>query len=137
MKFIKITIMLAYLLNTSDLLAQSPVLTPGKLETATIGGQDVTFKTTHAYGKVTVYSPSIIRVRLDKQPLGRDFSYAVVGEQQKTKTSITQDDEVITITTDSLKVILKKQPFSVAFYTPDGKLINEDEKGLTTSWAGH
>jgi len=128
--------MLAYLLNMSDLLAQTPVLTPGKLETVTIGEQDITFKTTHAYGKVTVYSPSIIRVRLDKQALGRDFSYAVVGEPHKTKTSITQNDEAITITTDSLKVVLKKQPFSVAFYTTDGKLINEDEQGLNTSWVG-
>ncbi len=136
MKFIKITLMLACLLNIPDLMAQSPVLTPGNLETVTIGEQDIAFKTTNAYGKVTIYSPSIIRVRLDKKPIEGNFSYAVVGEPQKTHAHITQDDEEITITTDSLKAIVKKQPFSIAFYTPDGKLINEDEHGLTTSWVG-
>jgi alpha-glucosidase len=54
--------------------------------------QDIAFKTTNAYGKIIVYSPSIIRVRLDKKPITGDFSYAVVGEPQKTKTSITQND---------------------------------------------
>ena len=128
--------MLACLLNIPDLMAQSPVLTPGNLETVTIGEQDIAFKTTNAYGKVTIYSASIVRVRLDKKPIEGNFSYAVVGEPQKTHAHITQDDEEIIITTDSLKAIVKKQPFSIAFYTPDGKLINEDEHGLTTSWVG-
>ena len=136
MKFITITLMLACLLNIPDLMAQSPVLTPGNLETVTIGEQDIAFKTTNAFGKVTIYTPSIIRVRLDKKPIEGNFSYAVVGEPQKTHAHITQDDEEIIITTDSLKAIVKKQPFSIAFYTPDGKLINEDEHGLTTSWVG-
>ncbi|HTE02036.1 MAG TPA: TIM-barrel domain-containing protein [Mucilaginibacter sp.] len=136
MRFIKITFILACLFNMTNTMAQSPVLVPGNLESATIGEQDITFKTANAYGKVTVYSPSIIRVRLNKEALGRDFSYAVVGQLQKTKTSITQDNEAITVITDSLKVVLKKQPFSIAFYTSDGKLINEDEQGLNTSWAG-
>jgi len=136
MKFFSITLMLACLLNIPDLMAQSPVLTPGTIENVTIGEQDIAFKTTYAYGKVTIYSPSIIRVRLDKKPIEGNFSYAVVGEPQKTHTRITQDGEEITIITDSLKAIIKKEPFSIAFYTPDGKLINEDEHGLTTSWVG-
>ena len=128
--------MLAYLLNVPRVMAQSPVVTPGNIEAVTIGEQDIAFKTTNAFGNVSVYNPSIIRVRMDKQPLGRNFSYAVIGEPQKTHTVITQNDEEITIVTDSLKAIIKKQPFSIAFYTPGGELINEDEHGLTTSWAG-
>jgi alpha-glucosidase len=136
MKFIKITIMLAYLLNMPRVMAQSPVSSPGNLETVVIGQQDIAFKTTNAYGHITVYSPSIIRVRLDKKPIEGDFSYAVVGEPQQTKTSIIQNDETITLITDSVKAVIQKHPYSIAFYTPDGKLINEDEHGLTTSWVG-
>ena len=62
--------MLAYLLNVPRVMAQSPVVTPGNIEAVTIGEQDIAFKTTNAFGNVSVYSPSIIRVRLDKQPLG-------------------------------------------------------------------
>src|SRR5476651_897780 len=122
MKFIKITFILSYLLNMPRLMAQTPVLMPGNLETVIIGSQDVAFKTTHAYGNITVYSPSIIRVRLDKKPIEGDFSYAVVGKPQKTKTGIIQNDETITLVTDSLKVIIYKSPFRIACYTPGGDL---------------
>jgi alpha-glucosidase len=128
--------MLAYLLNVPRVMAQSPVTTPGNVEEVTITGQDIAFKTTHAFGNISVYSPSIIRVRLDKQPIGRNFSYAVVGEPQKVHVAITQNNDAITIVTDSLKAVIQKQPYSIAFYTPGGELINEDEHGLTTSWAG-
>ncbi|MDB5144621.1 MAG: yicI 1 [Mucilaginibacter sp.] len=136
MKYIKITFLLACVLSMPRLMAQSPVLTPGNFEKVTIGDQDITFKTTNAYGKITAYSPSIIRVRLDKKPLSTDFSYAVTGTPQKTKVSITQTDDAITVLTDSLKAVIQKKPFSVAFYTTDGKLISQDEQGLGTSWIG-
>lgn len=136
MRFFKTIFILTCFFNIPRLMAQSIVLSPGNLENVAIDKQNITFKTTNAYGKITVYSPSIIRVRLDKQALGRDFSYAVVGELQKTKVNITQDNDAITVLTDSLKLVIRKQPFAVAFYTPDGKLINEDEPGLTTSWVG-
>jgi alpha-glucosidase len=136
MKFFKKALILAFVSNITCLMAQTPILSPGNLETVTIGEQNISFKTTNAYGNVAVYSPSIIRVRLDKQLLGADFSYAVVGTPQKTKTNITQTAEEIDIVTDSVKAVIKKNPFSIAFFTPDGKLINEDEPGLTTSWAG-
>jgi alpha-glucosidase len=133
MKFIKLTVILTCILN-SCLMAQSPVLAPGNVETVTIGQQDVAFKTTSAYGNVIIYSPSIIRVRLDKKPIGRDFSYAVVGKPLQTKTTITQNDVSITLVTDSVTAIIQKKPFSITFYTLDGKVINQDETGLTTSW---
>lgn len=137
MKFNKITLTLAFIFTITHLVAQSPVLTTGNVETVTIGEQEITFKTTNAFGMVTVYSPSIIRIRLDKNPLKGDFSYAVVGKSQKTKTTITQDNAEITLVTDSVKAIIHKQPYSITFYTPDGKIINEEDLGLTTSWVGN
>ena len=133
---VKITILFISLLNITQLVAQSPVLSPGNIETIEINGQSLSFKTTNAYGKIAVYSPSIIRVRLDKKPIGRDFSYAVTGTPQKTKTSVTQSDESVIIITDSLKLMIFKKPFRIAYYTSGGQLINQDEQGLSTSWIG-
>jgi len=113
----------------------NPVLSPGNITAATINGQKVTFTTEHAQGELVVYSPSIIRVRLDKK-LGRDFSYAVVGKPIDTKVSISQTEQEITITTDSLKAKITKKPYTVTFLTLEGKVISEDEKGLNTSWVG-
>jgi alpha-glucosidase len=134
MKFIKNILVLVFILSASKTMAQSPVLSVGNIETASVSEQSIAFKTTNAYGKIIVYSPSVIRVRLDKKPIGRDFSYAVIATPQKTKTSITQNADAITVVTDSLKAVIYKKPFRVAYFTLDGQVINQDEPGLSPSW---
>ncbi|WP_158797095.1 glycoside hydrolase family 31 protein [Pedobacter sp. L105] len=131
------TICQLLLLSLFPLLSQaqsSPVTGAGNITAVAIKGQTVTFTTEHAQGEITVYSPSIVRVRLDKKALGRDFSYAVIAKPVETKVVVTQNDQEITITTDSLKAEITKKPYSITFFTPDGKIISQDEKGLTTSW---
>ncbi len=113
---------------------QGPVTNIGNVTNVQTDKQKITIKTTNANAEITVYTPSVIRVRIDNKPLKPDFSYAVVGKVLPVKTDITQNDNEIDIVTDSLKAVIQKKPFSVAFYTTDGKLINEDERGLTTTW---
>ncbi len=50
--------------------------------------------------------------------------------------TLTQSDQAILFHTDSLKVRITKRPFSISFYTPDDRPINEDETGLATSRIG-
>jgi len=114
--------------------AQSPVKGIGKVTGAVISDQTINITTDNAYERITVYSANIIRVRIDKKKLADDFSYAVISQPQKVKTAITQNVQEITIVTDSLKAVIKKAPFAIIFYTPNGDVINEDETGLTTSW---
>jgi alpha-glucosidase len=106
----------------------------GNVKSATINGQQVSLITDNAYAQVTVYSPSVIRVRIDKKMLGDDFSFAVIAQPQKTKANISQTDQDITIVTDSVKAVISKMPFSVNFTTLDGKVISQDETNLITSW---
>ncbi|GAB3914089.1 glycoside hydrolase family 31 protein [Mucilaginibacter boryungensis] len=112
----------------------SPVKSVGNVRNVTINGQQINITTDNAFAEVTVYSPNIIRVRMDKQQLPADFSYAVIAQPQKTKATISQTQSEVTIVTDSLKATITKSPFAVTFYTTDGKIINQDETGLTTSW---
>ncbi|RZK41078.1 MAG: DUF4968 domain-containing protein [Pedobacter sp.] len=112
----------------------NPILVSGDIKSISIANQKVSFQTDNAHGEIIVYSPSIIRVRLDKKPLVKDFSYAVVMQPQKTNVGITQNETEIVLQTDSLKAVVSKKPFRVTFYTPNGKLINDDEKGLQNSW---
>ncbi|GHA55315.1 glycoside hydrolase family 31 protein [Pontibacter akesuensis] len=114
-----------------------PVNRIGKVSNVTINGQQVNITTDeNEHVQVQVYSPSVVHVRMDKKPLGENFSYAVVGKPKQTKANITQDNDAITITTDSLVTRISKNPFAIAFLTKDGKVINRDEEGLTTSWIG-
>ncbi len=112
----------------------SPVKNAGNITGVKIQDQQVTVKTDHAYARIAVYNANVIRVRVDKQLLGPDFSFAVVARPRKTRVNISQTNAEITIETDSLKVRIQKKPFSIAFYTPDGQVINEDETGLGVSW---
>ena len=108
----------------------------GNVRSVQISGNAVNITTDNAYIAATVYTPSIIRIRMDKKPFAKDQSYAVISEPQKGNTGISQSADDITILTDSLKAVIQKKPYSIAFYTHDGRVINEDEKGLATSWVG-
>jgi alpha-glucosidase len=113
-----------------------PVKPVGAVESVAVASNQVRLTTEHAHVEVTVYSPSVIRVRMDKQPLGRDFSYAVVAKPQQAGASITQNEREIVIATGQLTARIAKQPFALTFTTPDGKVISQDEPGLSTSWIG-
>jgi len=130
----------AYTITITALLAvtasYAQVKEPGNVTAVQKEAQGVKITTANAFAEVTVYSASTIRVRIDKQPLAADFSYAVIARPETVKTSITESDKEIVLQTDSLKTVISKQPFSVAFYTPAGEVINQDETGLNTSWTG-
>ena len=135
-KYLGLALFFSLFLFRTGFCQRSPVTTVGNVVDVKTDQQKITLKTNNAYAEITVYTPSVIRVRIDNQPLGPDFSYAVVGKIIPAKVNITQNEHEIIVLTDSVKAIIEKAPFSVAFYTPDGQVINEDEKGLTTSWAG-
>ncbi len=131
----KNTILNALLLLSISCFAQMPIET-GKVKSAIINGQKINITTDNATVEVSVYSASIVRIRMDKKKLADDFSYAVIAKPNTVKTNITQDANSIQIVTDSLKANISKNPFSITFTTVDGKIINQDETGLNTSWIG-
>ncbi|RFS23497.1 DUF4968 domain-containing protein [Chitinophaga silvatica] len=116
------------------LQAQQPVKKIGNITKVNITGQQIKITAENAFAEISIYSPSVVRVRIDKQPLNKDFSYAVVASPIPTKFNTQQTQKDLTITTDSLQLQISKSPFAIRFLTPDGKVINEDEEGLTTSW---
>ncbi|MGZ3754370.1 MAG: glycoside hydrolase family 31 protein [Mucilaginibacter sp.] len=130
--FCSIPILFVFILQNAS--AQSPVKGFGRVLNVTINGQTVDLVSDNAFARITAYSANVIRVRIDKQQLAKDFSYAVIAAPQKTKVSITQNAQEIDMVTDSLKAVIKKTPFAITFYNKDGEVINEDETGLTTSW---
>lgn len=116
--------------------AAQPVKTPGKVTAVNIKGQQVSITTQNAHALITAYSPSVIRVRMDKKPLEKDFSYAVIAQPQAFVPHVTQNGEAVRIETDSLVARIGKNPFSITFCTKSGEVINADEPGLGTSWIG-
>jgi alpha-glucosidase len=124
------------LLATCQLALAQPVRPIGSVQAVDIDGQQVRLRTENAWIELTVYSDAVVRVRIDKRKPARDFSYSVVAKPQSSRATISQDAAQLTIATPALKVLVAKQPFAITFTTPDGKVINQDEPGLTTSWIG-
>ncbi len=116
--------------------AAEPVRDVGEVRAVEVHGQQVRLHAAGGEVELTVYSPSVIRVRIDKQPLGRDFSYAVVAKPLDSRIGVTQNAQEVLITTDALRARIGKHPFALTFSTLDGKVINADEPGLQTSWIG-
>lgn len=114
----------------------APVLPVGNVTSAELHGQSVKLRTDNGYAELSLYGPSILRVRVAREPLGRDFSYAVVARPEKANASLTQDADQIMIRTPALTARVSKRPFAVRVYDPAGKLLTQDEPGLGTSWIG-
>ncbi len=114
----------------------SPVLNPGNVIGARLSNQKLWIQTQHAFVLLEACSETMIRVRIDKQDFGRDFSYAVVGQSQHCSIDFSEDDKQMVFATVSVKVVVQKAPFSIAFYTQDNQLINADDPALNTSWIG-
>jgi alpha-glucosidase len=124
-------------LSTLNSFSQDTVAPVGIVKKYSIKDNRIELSTTRTNISIVVYSPSIIRVRMSKQTFGEDFSYAVVASPASdVKVHARETGAEILLSTDSLQVRIAKEPFSIAFYTPDGQMINEDEPGLGTSWIG-
>ncbi|MVN89956.1 glycoside hydrolase family 31 protein [Mucilaginibacter aquatilis] len=90
-------------------------------------------KTAEAEAHVTVYSPSIIRVNITRQPADADESFAVIREPENSLAYEETDAEII-IKTTALTLRVNKTPLRFAFYTPDGKLLSKDDDRFGTNW---
>src|SRR5579875_2806696 len=107
-KALLVVLLLAVFFNLPVFAQNSPVKTAGNITGVNINGQQIKITTRNAQAEVTVYSPSVIRVRLNKAALQPDFSYAVIAQPQTTKVNVTQNAANITIVTDSVKAIIAK-----------------------------
>jgi len=85
---------------------------------------------------LTVYSPTVIRVRLARMEFERDFSYAVIRSAEGTFNAIREDEKELRLSTDSLQVVVSKDLLLLHFYNRDHQLLNEDDPNLGMTWQG-
>ena len=92
-------------------------------------------KTEQAEAHIYIYSPTIIRVNITKNPSAADESFAVI---QKPAGNITyqETEGFITISTSALKLHINKSPLRFNFYTADDQLLSTDEARFGTNWRG-
>ena len=90
---------------------------------------------TNAKVRISVYSPSIIRVQFSKSGSFDELSYAVEVKPTGQKFEFT-DGATAVIKTDSARLEIAKNPFRIKFSDAKGRLLNEDEPAFGTGWNG-
>ena len=130
-------IVIAFVMLVNSVAAQVPANSPlGNVEKVNVNHGIYTFFTPNGIAQVIVYSPNVIRIRIDKQNFAPDFSYAVVPGPVLCKVNVTNNADVYSISTDSITLRISKKPLRFTFMTKDGKIINADEPAFGTSWLG-
>jgi len=86
--------------------------------------------------EVLHFSPTIVRIRINRSGLQNDFSYAVIqqpiGDFRETK----DEKDSLILLTDSLQLIITKNPIRIKFSNLSGKTISSDYKNFSLSWQG-
>jgi alpha-glucosidase len=86
--------------------------------------------------EVRTYSQNIVRVRISNKAFEKDFSYAVIREAAEVKFTLNEEKDKIILKTDSLSLVINKNPLRFQLYNKDMKLLNEDDAAFGTSWLG-
>ena len=93
---------------------------------------------TNATAQLTVYNATTIRIRVTRAVPAKDESYAIDDLVAKGGfTAKEENSEEMKLYTDSLMILVHKNPFRISFYNKARELINADEDALGISWYGN
>jgi alpha-glucosidase len=128
---------LLFLVITLPVMAQyNEIATPGKAKSLEKIPNGVIIKAAHASMMLIPYAPCIIRVRATRTEFRDDFSYAVIQPAAGNFTTVNETADGWKLSTDSLDVIVKKDPLSVAFVNKKGQVLCEDYSRFPLTWQG-
>ncbi|MDE3214188.1 MAG: DUF4968 domain-containing protein, partial [Bacteroidota bacterium] len=86
--------------------------------------------------QLSVFSPTIVRVRIAPASLPEIPSYAVIRNATLDFSKIENNSSQIVLTTDSIKVVIQKDPIRIDFYNNQGQWLDGDSPALGVSWQG-
>jgi alpha-glucosidase len=96
----------------------------------------VQIRTENSVLQISCYSPTVIRIRMDRNDLTDDLSYAVIQKPNGSFKSVKESKDSLVLLTDSIMVVVSKNPLRMKFRTNGGQLISEDYAGFGVSWLG-
>lgn len=98
--------------------------------------QGVKGYTDFGHFQVTFYTAKIARIHISLHEIFENPSYATVGKPQQVNWELQEHRNFINLTTQSMRVEIKKAPVRFTFFNPDGREINGDDPAFGTSWIG-
>jgi len=86
--------------------------------------------------RISVYSPSTIRVQMG---IAEEFSpnpYSVITLPTTEGFEVYETEDLIFVTTNMLTAEISKTPFAICFKDKNGVILNEDDPSFSVSWLG-
>jgi len=108
----------------------------GNFERLTREPGGMRIKASNGWVTLTVYKPTVVRVRITRDGAAGDSSWAVIRKPQAIHFRIAESAETVTLSTDSMRVVVSKQPLSIDFYNAAGKQLSGDDPHVGVSWQG-
>ena len=109
----------------------------GDLKTYKQEKNTINIEADNATVQITAFRDDIIRVRAYREKPLRTFSYAVEKQATGKFESVIVDATKLVLKTAGLKIEITKSPIRISFYSPDGKLVNEDDSRFGMTWLGN
>ncbi|WP_345953338.1 glycoside hydrolase family 31 protein [Mucilaginibacter sp. PAMB04168] len=106
----------------------------GPAQSINSNNNQLVIKTAEAEAQLTIYSPSIIRVKVTQQPDNADESFAVIRQPLSNTLTYQETEAEITLQTSALTVRINKSSLRFAFYTPEGQLLSRDDERFGIAW---
>ena len=136
-KTVIFSFLVGMMLNPICLEAQNelPVFA-GKVKSVVQKDLTVRIQTENAIAQIQAFSATVIRIRITRLEPGDDFSYAVIRAPETKLKELAGNRDSLVLTTDSLNVVVFKNPFRVAVKNLRGEILTQDQPGLPVSWLG-
>ncbi|HPS62576.1 MAG TPA: glycoside hydrolase family 31 protein [Bacteroidales bacterium] len=109
---------------------------PGQVKSVQCVPASATIRTDNAQAEITAYSPTILRVRIDRGVSAADPSWAVIRQAGKFLHNPTAYNDSVILSTDSLIVVVHRKPMSITVKNLAGAVLSEEEPGMPVSWMG-
>ena len=131
---------LAFLfLYSSSLVGQNGWRSIGNVSNVTVLPQGVELTTSTGRLRVTALSPNVIRVRnAQGETFPPEHSFAALPNAFPTAPDVhvEQSADSITVTTNALRVQIRKTPLQISFLDTNGKVVSQDQPGYPVSFDG-
>ncbi|MEI7498887.1 MAG: TIM-barrel domain-containing protein [Bacteroidota bacterium] len=108
----------------------------GKVKSINLSEHSLIVKTDNAFAEIYTYSPTVIRVRINRKEPKYDFSYAVIQKPSSYFRGMQEKGDSVQLFTDSLQLVLYKNPMRIVVKSISGEMISEDYASLPVSWLG-
>ena len=135
----KVKLVFAILMFLSPILMLAQVDLPvfaGKVKSIKSTEHSIVVKTENAFAEIYAYSPTVIRIRISRTEPKSDFSYAVIQQPASSFRDLKEQGDAAGFKTDSLEVVLFKDPMRIVVKSIKGEVISEDYPSLPVSWQG-